>query len=55
MAYALDALGKQSRIINADRAPDHYYEFPGLERIEIRPTCRPTRPPTRSSSWSAAT
>jgi phosphoesterase RecJ-like protein len=35
MAFALDALGKQSRIINADRAPDHYYEFPGLERIEI--------------------
>jgi phosphoesterase RecJ-like protein len=37
MAYALDALGKQSRIINADRAPDHYYEFPGMERIEIAP------------------
>jgi phosphoesterase RecJ-like protein len=37
MAYALDALGKESRIINADRAPDHYYEFPGLERIEILP------------------
>jgi phosphoesterase RecJ-like protein len=35
MAYALDALGKQSRIINADRAPDHYYEFPGVDRIEI--------------------
>ena len=35
MAFALDALGKQSRIINADRAPDHYYEFPGMERIEI--------------------
>ena len=37
MAYALDALGKQARIINADRAPDHYYEFPGMERIEIAP------------------
>src|SRR5688572_32773353 len=35
MAYALDALGKESRLINADRAPDHYYEFPGLDRIEI--------------------
>jgi bifunctional oligoribonuclease and PAP phosphatase NrnA len=35
MAFALDALGKQSRIINADRAPEHYYEFPGLDRIEI--------------------
>jgi len=37
MAFALDALGKQSRIINADRAPEHYYEFPGLDRIEIVP------------------
>jgi phosphoesterase RecJ-like protein len=35
MAFALDALGKQSRIFNADRAPEHYYEFPGLNRIEI--------------------
>ena len=35
MAFALDALGKQTRIINADRAPEHYYEFPGLNRIEI--------------------
>jgi phosphoesterase RecJ-like protein len=35
MAFALDALGKQSRIINSDRAPEHYYEFPGLDRIEI--------------------
>jgi phosphoesterase RecJ-like protein len=35
MAYALDALGKQVRIVNADAAPDHYREFPGLERIEI--------------------
>jgi len=37
MAFALDALGKASRIINADRAPEHYYEFPGLDRIEIAP------------------
>jgi phosphoesterase RecJ-like protein len=35
MAYALDALGKQVRIVNADAAPDHYREFPGLGRIEI--------------------
>jgi bifunctional oligoribonuclease and PAP phosphatase NrnA len=35
MAFALDTLGKQSRIINADRAPDHYYDFPGLDRIEL--------------------
>ncbi len=36
MAFALDALGKRVRIINADAAPDHYREFPGLERVEIR-------------------
>ncbi len=35
MAFALDALGKQVRIVNADPAPDHYQEFPGMERIEI--------------------
>ena len=37
MAYALDKLGKQVRIVNADSAPDHYREFPGLDRIEIAP------------------
>jgi len=35
MAYALDALGKDVHIVNADAAPDHYQEFPGLDRIEI--------------------
>ena len=35
MAFALDALGKQVRIVNADPPPDHYYEFPGVDRIEI--------------------
>lgn len=35
MAYALDALGKQVRIVNADPAPEHYQEFPGMDRIEI--------------------
>ncbi len=35
MAFALDALGKQVRIVNSDRAPDHYQDFPGMERIEI--------------------
>jgi phosphoesterase RecJ-like protein len=35
MAYALDALGRHVRIVNADPAPDHYREFPGLDRIEI--------------------
>ena len=29
MAYALEALGKQVRLVNADAAPDHYREFPG--------------------------
>jgi phosphoesterase RecJ-like protein len=38
MAYALDALGKHVRIINADPAPDHYRDFPGLSRIEVSPT-----------------
>jgi phosphoesterase RecJ-like protein len=35
MAFALEQLGKQARIINADAAPDHYLDFPGVDRIEI--------------------
>ena len=35
MAFALDALGKQVRIVNADGAPDHYQDFPGMDRIQI--------------------
>jgi len=35
MAYALEALGKEVRLVNADPAPEHYLEFPGVERIEI--------------------
>ena len=35
MAYALEALGKEVRLVNADPAPEHYKEFPGLEHIEI--------------------
>jgi phosphoesterase RecJ-like protein len=35
MAFALDALGKTVRIVNADPAPDHYQDFPGMDRIEI--------------------
>jgi phosphoesterase RecJ-like protein len=35
MAYALEALGKEVRLVNADPAPDHYKDFPGLDRIEI--------------------
>jgi phosphoesterase RecJ-like protein len=35
LAYALEALGKHVRIVNVDAAPDHYQEFPGVDRIEI--------------------
>jgi bifunctional oligoribonuclease and PAP phosphatase NrnA len=35
MAYALDLLGKQVRLVNADPSPEHYFEFPGVDRIEI--------------------
>jgi bifunctional oligoribonuclease and PAP phosphatase NrnA len=35
MYYALEALGKEARIVNADPAPDHYMEFPGVDRIEV--------------------
>jgi phosphoesterase RecJ-like protein len=35
MAFALDALGKQVRLVNADPAPDHFRAFPGVGRIEI--------------------
>lgn len=38
MAFALDALGKQVRLVNADPAPVHYNAFPGLDRIEIAPS-----------------
>src|SRR3954449_9599687 len=35
MAYALEAIGKEVRLVNADPAPEHYMEFPGVGRIEI--------------------
>jgi len=35
MAYALELLGKDVRIVNADPAPEHYSDFPGVSRIEI--------------------
>lgn len=35
MAFALDALGKEVRIVNADPAPEHYGDFPGMDRIEV--------------------
>lgn len=41
MAFALDALGKDVRIVNADPAPEHYQDFPGMDRIEIAATASP--------------
>ena len=35
LAFALEALGKNVRIVNADSAPEHYLAFPGMDRIEI--------------------
>ena len=35
MALALDVLGKEVRIVNADPPPEHYLEFPGVDRIEV--------------------
>src|SRR5262245_14194010 len=35
VAYALEARGKQVKLVNADAAPYHYLEFPGVDRIEI--------------------
>jgi phosphoesterase RecJ-like protein len=41
MAYALDALGKEVRLVNADPAPEHYRDFPGLDRIAIARAVEP--------------
>ena len=41
MMYALEALGKDVRVVNADPAPTHYSEFPGLNRIEIARGAQP--------------
>jgi phosphoesterase RecJ-like protein len=35
LAFALDTLGKDVRIVNVDAAPEHYLDFPGVDRIEI--------------------
>ncbi len=42
MAFALDALGKELRIVNADAAPDHYQDFPGMNRIRIASSADPS-------------
>lgn len=36
MAYALRQLGREVRIVNRDPAPEHYFEFPGVDEIEVR-------------------
>ena len=38
LAFTLDLLGKQVRIVNSDPAPEHYLDFPGMDRIEIAPS-----------------
>jgi phosphoesterase RecJ-like protein len=35
LAFTLESLGKQVRILNSDPAPEHYLDFPGMDRIEI--------------------
>jgi phosphoesterase RecJ-like protein len=35
LAFTLDSLGKEVRILNSDPAPEHYLDFPGMNRIEI--------------------
>ena len=38
MAFALDALGKQVRIVNADPPPVHFGRHPGIDRVEVAPS-----------------
>lgn len=38
MAFALDALGKKVRIVNADPPPVHFGTHPGIDRVEATPT-----------------
>ena len=35
MAYALRALGKAVRVVNSDRAPEPFLQFPGVSEIEV--------------------
>ena len=37
LAFALDALGKQVRLVNRDPVPSPYRDFPGVDRIEVAP------------------
>ena len=54
MAYALRALGKDVRLVNADPAPPPLQAFPGVGGHRDRRS-RSTATSTRPSSWSAAT
>lgn len=40
LAFALDHLGKQVRLVDRDPVPQPYVDFPGVERIEIVPAVR---------------
>jgi phosphoesterase RecJ-like protein len=42
MAYALRELGKEVRLINSDAAPEHYFEFPGVDQIVISDSVDPS-------------
>lgn len=35
IAYALRELGKDVRLVNSDAAPEHYFDFPGVDQIVI--------------------
>ena len=41
LAWALQAIGKQARVVNRDRAPVQLEEFPGVDQIEIAETVPP--------------
>lgn len=38
MAFALDALGKQVRVVNADPPPAYFAQYPGIDRVEVKPS-----------------
>jgi phosphoesterase RecJ-like protein len=37
LAFALDSLGKQVRLVDRDPVPSPYRDFPGVDRIEVAP------------------
>ncbi len=38
MAFALDALGKQVRVVNADPPSAYFAQYPGIDRVEVQPS-----------------